>query len=130
MCFSALQTVKMENQKQPPHKCSIKNLKILQYSREIFIVGVSFLWSCRPYTWNFIKKRPQHRYFPVNIAKFLRTYIFKNMYFEEHLRMANSEKQNNLPNKKALKSVWSNSVSRKNFEGNNFSLRTYFCRFI
>ena len=42
-------------------------------------------------------------YFPVNIAKFLRTYIFKSTYFEEHLRMANSEKQDNLPNKKALK---------------------------
>ena len=30
---------------------------------------------------NFIQKRPQHRYFPVNIAKFFRT-----AFFIEHLR--------------------------------------------
>ena len=30
--------------------------------------------------WNFIKKRLQHRCFPVNIAKCLRTPILKNMY--------------------------------------------------
>ena len=42
--------------------------------------------------------------------------IFKNIYFEEHLRMANSEKQNNLPNNKALKSVLRKSVSRKNLK--------------
>ena len=28
---------------------------------------------------NFIKKRLQHRYFPVNIAKFLRTRILRNI---------------------------------------------------
>ena len=28
-------------------------------------------------TWNFIKKRPQHGCFPLNIAKFLRTPIYK-----------------------------------------------------
>ena len=28
---------------------------------------------------NFIKKRLQHRCFPVNIAKFLRTFILKNI---------------------------------------------------
>ena len=28
---------------------------------------------------NFIKKRLQHRYFPVNIVKFLRTPILKNI---------------------------------------------------
>ena len=42
--------------------------------------------------------------------------IFKNIYFEEHLRMANSEKQNNLPNNKALKSVLRKSVSLKNLK--------------
>ena len=30
--------------------------------------------------WNFIKKRLQRRWFPVNIAKFLRTPILKNSY--------------------------------------------------
>ena len=44
----------------------------------------------------FIKKRPQHRCFPVNIATFLMfsceyCEIFKNTYFEEHLRTAASE---------------------------------------
>ena len=29
---------------------------------------------------NFIKKKLQHRYFPVNIAKHLRTHILKNIY--------------------------------------------------
>ena len=28
--------------------------------------------------WNFVKKRLQHRYFPVNVTKFLRTAILKN----------------------------------------------------
>ena len=35
---------------------------------------------------NFIKKRLQHRCSPLNIAK-----IFKNTYFEEHLRTAGSK---------------------------------------
>ena len=30
------------------------------------------LWSCRHQKCNFIKKRPQHRIFPVKFAKFLR----------------------------------------------------------
>ena len=37
---------------------------------------------------NFIKKKLQHRCFPVNISKF-----FKNIYFEEHLRTAVSNLQ-------------------------------------
>ena len=32
------------------------------------------------YTWKFIKKRLQHRCFPVKFAKFLRTPIFKSMF--------------------------------------------------
>ena len=34
---------------------------------------------------NSIKKRLQHRQFPMKIAKFLRTSIFKKICFEEHL---------------------------------------------
>ena len=30
-------------------------------------------------SWNFIKKRLQHRFFPVNIAKFLRTPVLENI---------------------------------------------------
>ena len=39
-----------------------------------------------PEACNFIKKRLQHLWFPVNIAKFLR------IYFEEHLRTAASKR--------------------------------------
>ena len=42
-------------------------LKISQYSQESTCVGDSF---------SLIKKRPQHRCIPVNIAKFLRTTFF------------------------------------------------------
>ena len=51
-------------------------LKILQYSQENTCVGVSF-----------IKRRVQHRCFPVNIAKCLRTPILKNSYEWRLLRL-------------------------------------------
>ena len=52
-------------------RCSIKKavLKITQYSQENAFSPA-----------NFIEKRIQHRYFPVNIAKFLGTPILKNIY--------------------------------------------------
>ena len=37
---------------------------------------------------NFIKKRLQHRYFPMNITKFLRTPILKNIWERLHLTKA------------------------------------------
>ena len=57
-------------------RCSIKKLflKILQYSQENNCVGVSGLKAC-----NFIKKRLETRYFPMNIVKFLRASILKNI---------------------------------------------------
>ena len=51
-------------------------LKILQYSQENTYVGVSF-----------IKRRLQHRWFPVNIAKCLRTPILMNSYECRLLRL-------------------------------------------
>ena len=56
-------------------RCSVKNLffKISQYSQENACVGLSSLIK------SFMKKRLQHRCFPVNIAKFLRTPILKNI---------------------------------------------------
>ena len=51
-------------------------LKILEYSQENTCVGVSF-----------IKRRAQHRCFPVNIAKCLRTPILKNSYEWRLLRL-------------------------------------------
>ena len=53
-------------------RCSSKQmiLKIPQYSQENTCVGMSFSKIALKF---FIKKRLQHRYFPVNIAKFLRT---------------------------------------------------------
>ena len=40
---------------------------------------------------NITKNRLQHRCFPVKFAKFLRTPIFKNTYFEEHRRTTASD---------------------------------------
>ena len=60
----------------PIHSCyqrfSIKKLfiNISQYSQENTCIRVCF---------NFIKKSLQHRYFPVNIAKFLSTPTLKNI---------------------------------------------------
>ena len=50
---------------------------MLQYLQEDICVGVSF-----------IKKKHQHRCFPVNIAKFLRAPILKNIYEWLLLRLA------------------------------------------
>ena len=55
-------------------------LKILQYPQETPVLEFLFkkvegLKAC-----NFIKKMPQHRYIPVNIAKFLRLLISKNIW--------------------------------------------------
>ena len=62
-------------------RCSIKKLflKILQYPQvtpllESLFKKVAGLKAC-----NFIKKRPHHRCFRVNIAKFLRLAISKNI---------------------------------------------------
>ena len=54
-------------------------LKILQYPQETpalesIFKKIADLWTC-----NFIKKRPQHRCFPVNIAKTLILPILKNI---------------------------------------------------
>ena len=62
---------------------SIKKLfsKISQYSQENTCVGISFLikmlWDV--HSCSFIKKRLQHLCFPVNIAKFLRAPVLKNI---------------------------------------------------
>ena len=37
------------------------------------------VFTAKLQTWNFIKKRLQHRCFPLNIAKFLSTPILKNI---------------------------------------------------
>ena len=56
-------------------------LNVLQTSQESTCVGVSFYKSCRLKACNFIKKRLQHRCFPVKFTKFLRTPLLT-----EHLR--------------------------------------------
>ena len=74
------------SQKQPfrtsHRRCSIKKvfLKILQISQENTFVGVSFNKVVGLKACNFIKKRLQHKCFPVNNVKFFRT-----AYFIEHL---------------------------------------------
>ena len=61
---------------------SIKKLfpKILQYSSKKHLYWSLFLnKNSGLQSWNFIKKRLQHRCFPVNIVKFSRTRVLKNI---------------------------------------------------
>ena len=61
-------------------KAVLKNFAI-HYIQENICVGVPFeikLQAFRPA--NLLKKRPQHRCFPVRIAKFLRASVLKNIY--------------------------------------------------
>ena len=51
-------------------------LKSLQISQESTFVRISFNKVADPQNSNIIKKRFQHRYFPVKFAKFLRTPCF------------------------------------------------------
>ena len=65
-------------------RCSIKKLflKILRHSQEDTCVGIYFLIKFQ--ACNFIKMRPEHRYFLVNII------TYKNTHFDEHLWTAAS----------------------------------------
>ena len=79
-CFPGNVRFFLKQQIQPPevfHKNgAVKNFVIFTRKR--------LCWSLfGVFGVNFIKKRHQHRYFPVNITKFLRTPILKNIY--EHL---------------------------------------------
>ena len=58
-------------------RCSVEKvfLKFFQISQENTYVGMSLIKFVK----NFIKKRLQHRFFPVKFAKFLRTPILKGM---------------------------------------------------
>ena len=71
--------------------CSIKKLflKIPQFSQETPVLESLFIkvTDLNPKIPNFIKKRLQRRCFPVNNRE-----IFKNTYFQEHLRTASSER--------------------------------------
>ena len=59
--------------------CSKKTLvlKMSQYSQEITCVGVSFLKKFGHQACSFIRKKLQHKCFPVNVAKFLRTPFYR-----------------------------------------------------
>ena len=60
-------------------------LKIPQFSKENTYVGGFFNKVAGLQVPSFMKKRLQHRCFPENITKFLRTPIFKNI--SERLRL-------------------------------------------
>ena len=45
------------------------------------VAGVSFLIKLQASGWNYIKKRLQHRCFPLNFAKFLKTLFLQNTNF-------------------------------------------------
>ena len=53
---------------------SLFRVKTTKYSPENTCVGLSIQQTC-----NFVKKRVQHRCFPVNIAEFLKTPILRNV---------------------------------------------------
>ena len=60
-------------------RCSVK--KAVLKNVAIF-TAIDLCWSLfliKSQAWDFIEKRLQHRCFPVNIAKFLRTPILKNI---------------------------------------------------
>ena len=63
------------------NRCSIKTLllKILQYSWENTCVGLPFLMKMQAFSPVNFEKRLQHKCFPVNIVKFLRTPALKNI---------------------------------------------------
>ena len=68
-------------QKQPPEvfyeKVVLNNFAYIH--RETPVLESLFNKVAVPKACNFIKKRLQHRCFPVNIAKYLRTPILKNI---------------------------------------------------
>ena len=55
-------------------------LKVLQYPQETPVLKSLFKKVASLKVCNFIKKRPQHRCFLVNIAKFLKLPILKNIF--------------------------------------------------
>ena len=55
-------------------------LKVLQYPQETPVLESLFKKVASLKVCNFIKKRPQHRCFLVNIAKFLKLPILKNIF--------------------------------------------------
>ena len=73
----------LKQQKQPPEvfrkKGVLKNFAI--FTRKHLCWSLFGVFGV-----NFIKKRLQHRYFPVNITKFLRTPILKNIWERLHLK--------------------------------------------
>ena len=82
LLFLGLQ--KFQKQKQPPDV--FYNKDVLKIFGIFTGVGVFFNKVAGLRLANVLKKRLQHRRFPVNIAK-----LFKNTYFEEHLQTAASD---------------------------------------
>ena len=68
-------------QKQPPKIICEKRCsrKIRQFHRKTLVLESLFNKAAGLKACNFIKARPQNRYFPVKLVKFLRTSILKNM---------------------------------------------------
>ena len=74
------------NCKQPPEIfCKKVVLKISQNSQENTCARVSFTISCKPQACKFFTKETLTQVFYCKFCK-----VFKNTYFEEHLRMAGS----------------------------------------
>ena len=89
--FSWESTNFLKQQKQPPEvfrkKGVLKNFA--KFTRKHLCGSLFGVFEV-----NFIKKRLQHRYFPVNIMKFLRTPILKNIWeLGNHCVLSNYSKE-------------------------------------
>ena len=95
LCYLFMkENAQVKHSESAVRRCSSKHvfLKICQYSQKNTCFRVSFNKAAGLQAWRpafLLKKRFQHRYFPVNIAKLLRTAVlwntFCSLYFSEIL---------------------------------------------
>ena len=75
LSYLSLSCIRIYTQKQPPE---VLYKKVVLKNFEIFTGKHFFNKAASMNPFNYIKKRLQHRYFPANIDKFLRTSNLKN----------------------------------------------------
>ena len=81
----------------PPLRSNHRRSSVALKNFAIF-TGKHLCWSLFFKVCNFIKKRLQHRCFPVDIAKYLTTPILKNICEHLTLVLSNNFQRNSLPN--------------------------------
>ena len=82
-CFRENIRIFLKKQKQPPEEFRKRSVlkKFAIFTRKHLCWSLFDVFGV-----NFIKKRLQHIHFPVNITKFLRTPILKNIWERLHLK--------------------------------------------